>query len=169
MNETLQLIQQLVGMAGAGVTTTTAAVDLAQRVQGAFKAAKPGSDPEVRALLADLSSQVVDAKLANVELKSKLFELLTAMERADETKAKLARYSLYPTMGHNYVYALRESERGTEPPHFICPRCYEDGQCSILQGVGAYFARVECKRCGSEFAMNPPPAPSMKGGSSWSR
>ncbi len=54
-----------------------------------------------------------------------------ARVKAWETQKK--RYKLIdPWKCGSIAYALKESMKGSEPPHLICTKCYEDGRKSIL-------------------------------------
>jgi len=61
------------------------------------------------------------------------------------------RYELkYPWGGAGSVYALKESQSNSEAAHYLCTRCFDDSQRSILQpvmdkNVGSVLMR--CSRC----------------------
>lgn len=70
----------------------------------------------------------------------------------EETKKK---YKLHePTQG-TFVYALRKEHEGSEPSHWICTKCYDDGIRSILQlkTVGVEHNHYSCPNCKSEFKV----------------
>jgi len=51
------------------------------------------------------------------------------------------------------VYALKESCKGTEPPHWICTKCYDDGRRTILQlrKDQKQYVLLVCPTCKSEI------------------
>ena len=51
------------------------------------------------------------------------------------------------------VYALKEQCKASEPPHWICTKCYEDGRKSILNPVAGArgFFKITCPICKSEI------------------
>ena len=56
--------------------------------------------------------------------------------------------------GGNLVYALKESMSDSEPPHWICTKCYEDGRKSILnqkQRTDKRFWMLVCPICNSQI------------------
>lgn len=69
----------------------------------------------------------------------------------DETKQ---RYQLITPFEGCQVYALKKSSNETDPPHWICPQCYEDGRKSILIDADEAkgMPRIKCFRCQFETA-----------------
>jgi regulator of replication initiation timing len=59
------------------------------------------------------------------------------------------RYQLTPfESGPGIVYALKESMSNSEPPHYICTRCYEEGKRMILQPAKINgFIHIVCPSC----------------------
>jgi len=50
------------------------------------------------------------------------------------------------------AYTLKPEAQGTEPPHFICAQCYDDGKRSIMQNFNpATPPAYKCNRCGNTF------------------
>jgi hypothetical protein len=61
------------------------------------------------------------------------------------------RYELKDFGGSTFAYVVKEAMQGSEPPHSICPTCYENKKKSILQFVGIkhsqqYFLCPVCDR-----------------------
>jgi hypothetical protein len=81
---------------------------------------------------------------------SRLKEELARVKAWDETKK---RYQLISPTPGSFVYALKEESKGTEPPHWICATCYEDGRKSILQQLGEFYGvmRYICPHCKNEY------------------
>lgn len=80
-----------------------------------------------------------------------LQEEVSRVKAWDETRQ---RYQLIAPWEGCYVYALKESSKGSEPPHWICPHCYEDGRKSILHDTDKLDRRIrwiiKCPRCSFE-------------------
>ena len=67
--------------------------------------------------------------------------------KAWEAEAK--RYQLTEVATRVFAYALKPEAQGAEPPHWICPGCYQKHQKSILQGFesGAFGWSHACPSC----------------------
>ncbi len=83
-----------------------------------------------------------------------------AIEQVGALKAELARFEAWESEKQKYelhglnragfAYVLKPAERGTQPPHGICPQCYENRIKSILQPNGAVRSIEHawlCNRC----------------------
>jgi hypothetical protein len=67
--------------------------------------------------------------------------------------AEKGRYSLQQIGFSAFAYALKAADKGTEPPHWICAKCYSDGKKTILQHNGNLYLHEQslvCVRCKSE-------------------
>lgn len=84
--------------------------------------------------------QVQGALLASQGRELTLTQEKAALEaevmRLKDWSAQKQRYEL---KNHGYeggqtvfAYAVKESERGTEPPHSLCPDCFANGKPSLL-------------------------------------
>jgi hypothetical protein len=60
-------------------------------------------------------------------------DLEQEIARIKAWEAEKQRYQLIAPWPGCFVYALKETSKGTEPPHWICEHCYQDGRKSILQ------------------------------------
>jgi rubrerythrin len=70
---------------------------------------------------------------------------LSLLEEVRSLKAKMAELEAWDTEKKRYdlknagysalVYVLKEEERGSTPPHWVCTNCYERGHAVILQYV----------------------------------
>ena len=129
-----------------------------------FQKSEAAADADIKDALIELSSQVLDTKLANTELKTMLLNLKEELAAHQTFKSDLERYELWETQVGSIVYRLRESAKDDDPIHYLCPNCIEDKRKSILQG------REHNRRCPScstrfEFKQPVPRQPSAK----WSR
>lgn len=151
----LELITKAVGLAGASVSSVSAAADLAARIKGMFVGGQPPAEGEVKSLIGELMAQIGAAQAANATLQIELAQLRLAMQKEDAARAKLGRYALRKTEGGDIVYVLREDQRGDEPDHFACPRCFEDGVRSILQTFGFSKTALACNACNGTYRIKP--------------
>lgn len=101
-----------------------------------------------------LAVSAVVAKLAAVQndyaaLSEKVQELRDENRRLTDWGREKKKYEMAsPGMGA-IAYRLQAANRRSEPPHYICEKCYEDGQKSILQARQAPLRTTElvCNRC----------------------
>ena len=115
---------------------------------------------EVQGKVIDLQSTILAAQssaLAANAAQSVMIEEIRALKeeiahiKAWENEKK--RYQLYTPWNGVVVYALKKSMSNSEPPHWICTNCYEDGRKKILiqQKKGSGFIAFVCPRCKAEF------------------
>ena len=98
--------------------------------------------------LADVQGKVIELQDAILSAQSSALaaqsEQLTMVQRVRDLEEEIARikaweetkqrYALVrPWTGATVVYALKESRKGSEIPHWICTKCYDDGRRTILQ------------------------------------
>ena len=77
------------------------------------------------ALSAQAEQSAMIQQVANLEKE------VARMKAWEETKQ---RYQLISAWDGGFVYALKQPlGEATEPPHWICAKCYEDGRKSVLQ------------------------------------
>ena len=121
---------------------------------------------ELNGKIADMQFALIDAQsdaLASQEAQSKqsarIRELEQTIAEFDDWEAEKARYRLVEVgynLGGVFVYLLhKESAQEDEPPHYICPHCYNRGKKSILQRdrVGG-IPRHTCPDCGTAIKVN---------------
>jgi len=117
------------------------------------------------------TKQAVDANGPLLELQQQLFTALQgatsgqlehsgALERIRTLEEKIRsmetweaekkRYELKEIQPNRLAYVVKESMRGSEPPHCLCTNCYADNKKSIMQRVmkqpgGVGMQCPECK------------------------
>ncbi len=115
---------------------------------------------EVSGAITELQSQLFSAQSnaisANAEQFAMIEEIRTLKEKVTKIKAwerEKDRYQLISPWQGAVVYALKDSMKGMEPPHWICANCYEDGEKRILtqQKKGSGFVKILCPKCGAWF------------------
>ncbi len=102
----------------------------------------------------DLQGQILTAQEAYSTLLKKVDALEKDVARFETWETEKQRYEL-KEQGHLKVpaYALKEGVQPAEPPHSICPDCYENAKKSILQTIHKRpgVAKVLiCNACGWE-------------------
>ena len=98
-----------------------------------------------REMLAAQSNQ-----LAMIEEIRTLKEKIIHMEAWETEKQRYKLTSPWNT--GSVVYALKESMKESEPPHYICTNCYENGRKSILNPYipNSSFVSYGCPVCKAE-------------------
>ena len=81
-----------------------------------------------------------------------LEEKITKMKAWEETKKryKLTQVEYVSTP----IYALKVECKDSEPPHWICQQCYEDGRKSVLalnENLGMHGTTITCPHCQSKI------------------
>jgi hypothetical protein len=115
---------------------------------------------EVRGKVIELQNAILSAQnsalAANATQASMIEEVRTLKEEIAVMKAwgsDKQRYKLISPWSGTVVYSLQESMSNSEPPHWICTNCYDDGRKSILaqQQDGNSFVSFLCPRCNAGF------------------
>lgn len=96
---------------------------------------------------------------ALVNEKEELAKKLMEFEQWEKTESQ---YQLEEVHFGVFVYSPKESERSTEPKHWLCTNCWEERKKSILQcdykhSEGAGYT---CPRCKTQIQMRFPHPPS---------
>jgi rubrerythrin len=88
-----------------------------------------------RDVIIALQEKIFAGNAAYSDLLQHKDELEKELMRLKDWEAEKARYALVELYDGALAYAVKEALRGTEPPHYICPSCYQQGKKSILQGT----------------------------------
>ncbi len=111
---------------------------------------------DVQGKVIELQSAILSAQSsalsANADQASMVDEIRALKEEIARVKAwesQKQRYQLTPFRnGPGVVYALKESMSNSEPPHWICTKCYEEGKRMILQPATINgFVHIVCPSC----------------------
>jgi len=93
-------------------------------------------------------SSLIDAQSRQTTLTETVGALKEQIARIKAWDRDKERYALVPIFAGALAYALKEECKGSEPPHWVCTRCSEDGFKSILnpRHERQMFCYV-CPRC----------------------
>ena len=140
-------------------------------IQGTITGLKTASDiakgflelksiTDVQGKVIELQSAILSAQssalAANSDQAAMVEQIRTLKEEIASVKAwetQKQRYKLAPPWDGSVIYALKESMANSEPPHWICTSCYENGKKSILnqiQGKDGWYM-VTCPVCKSQI------------------
>jgi hypothetical protein len=93
------------------------------------------------ALIASVQQQNASLSREKDELKKQIMQLENWARERD-------RYAMITVFQIATVYSLKESMSNGEPPHYICPKCYQHGQKMILQPSSPKgFIHIVCPAC----------------------
>ena len=107
--------------------------------------------------VSDLLDAIMEAREKVVAVNEQQSEMVRRIRELEEEVARMKhwndeerqRYRMVSIMERGgTAYALKETCKGSEPPHWICPKCYEDGRRSILQPeYDHHRANMACYTC----------------------
>lgn len=147
---------------------------LFQSIIDTVKGLKDITDPTVRNRTGvELLEKLVAAHEAHLALVAKVTDLEAKIRSFEKWEAEKNRYQLTDYGGRTYAYEVKEAERGGEPPHRICAKCYQHGIKSIMQFLSALRGQdhFRCHECGTTvaFGILGPPTPRAAVESDWLR
>jgi rubrerythrin len=113
----------------------------------------------------EFQQRIIDAQSA---ISAMQVEHSTALERVRDLEKEITRLKAWETQKERYelkrynpgvfLRALKPSEARGEPPHTICPKCYEHGKPSVIQRTGNMMTAREpthfCPECRTEFSLH---------------
>ena len=92
-----------------------------------------------------LSTELGEAKVKLGFLETEIVKLQRALEALDEIKQRKRNYMLTETPMGERVYRLKPDADTGEPPHDVCPDCFQRDQIVILQPRGEMLKCTACK------------------------
>ena len=111
----------------------------------------------LQSLLADAQAAqlaLLDEKATLVAHKHDLEQKIMCIEAwAEESK----RYKLHEIETGILAHALKESKADGEPPHWLCPTCYNKSQKSLLiidMPGGAIYHGYKCPNCPTKLPID---------------
>lgn len=136
----------------AAISGLRTAAEIAKAMKGLHDLA------DIQTKVIDLQSAILDAQTSALTAQSDQFILMQKTRELEEEVSRVKawdetkqHYQLITPWAGCHVYALKESQKGTEPPHWICPQCYEDGRKSILHNSQKHDRRtqwiIKCHHC----------------------
>lgn len=104
-----------------------------------------GTATEINGKIIELQRVIIAAQTAQEEMAGEIKRLKDRIAHMQEWSAEKERYKKIAPWDGIIVYALKESMSQGDPPHWICPKCYEDGKASLItlrgnaSGEGLYI------------------------------
>ncbi len=134
----------------SALSALKAAKDIAQTMVGLR------DDAAFNQKLIEFQSKLIDANNAafaaqdeRVALLNEIGQLKKQIASLEAWESEKQRYRLTQLAPGTMVYMVMEEARGAEPPHCICPNCYEDRKKAILHIMKDYTgtAHITCPKC----------------------
>lgn len=112
---------------------------------------------ELQSAILSAQSNALTAQAVQASMVEKIRELQEEMARVKAWEEEKQRFSLVAPMRSVLVYAVKKECARSEPPHWICTLCYEDGRKTILnqvRGKESSFWHIVCPVCKSQIDTN---------------
>lgn len=108
-----------------------------------------GNVIELQSAILSAQSSALSANADQAAMVEEIRALKEEVARVKAWEAQKQRYQLTQFRnGPGVVYALKESMSNSEPPHWICTKCYEDGKRMILHPATVNgFIHIVCPSC----------------------
>lgn len=149
-------ISEAIGLAKDGLGLVKEAGGIAGKLRDVFsKPEKKPADLDALGLASDLAYKLLNAQVSQSEIMNRLLELEAALKDAQRQQDEANRYALVELASGAHVLALKPGDPKGEPPHYLCPACFEDGKKRILQPYGHSGAARECPGCKQVFRWRP--------------
>ena len=139
----------------AAIKGTIGSLKIASDIVKGFVGLKTAA--EINAKVIELQNIILSAQGDALAAQSDQFSMAEEIRNLKQEAMRLkewgtqkARYKLVAPWEGATMYALKESMKESDPPHWICTNCYENGVKSILQYQRAAtgFASYVCTNCG---------------------
>ena len=148
----------------AGLSAIKSAFDIAKGLKDIDDTARRN------AAVIELQEKILSAQQEQSALVERIRELEAQVASFEKWDTEEKRYQLTDFGGNTFAYALKPDAARGEPPHRICPTCYEKRIKSILQfrfqnarGREMYV----CPACKHEFDFGHPTPPRSSGSGLW--
>jgi hypothetical protein len=141
------------GSIAAAVASLKTATDIAKTISEL----KVGA--EVQGKVIDLQREIMAAQSSALAAQSDQFTLLHQIRELEQRIREIEgwerekhRYVLVKLYQGSLAYIVKEESRGSEPRHYICAACYQEGKKSILQGFTSGYGEhvLTCPRCNTK-------------------
>lgn len=110
---------------------------------------------ELQSIIISLQADIGNAIASQMQLAQKNQQLEDQLSAIEDFRSDAKRYKLFEAWRGSMVYALKESMSNGEPPHYLCTRCYQANQKSILNGAPdgeKGWTYYKCPICKSSLA-----------------
>lgn len=117
-----------------------------------------GKVRELNGVILAAQSSAIAAHLSQMDLLDRVRTLEAEIARMKEWDASKAAYRLAAVGTGAFAYVFKPSVDGSEPPHWLCVKCYDERRKSILQSNGRTkdnrYNIWHCPTCRSEIIVS---------------
>ncbi|WP_336979372.1 hypothetical protein [Altererythrobacter fulvus] len=157
-----------------GLSSLKAAKDIVQGLNAANTQARVNDVKiELQGLILDAQQGLFAAQEMQSAAAQRIANLEQEIVNLKDWEAEKQRYELADTGQGTPAYKLKEGMEASQPPHWICPHCYEQGKKSILAHDLIPEGSVDvlrCNPCGLEIVTHGRRAVPSRGSSgTWGR
>lgn len=114
-----------------------------------------GKVVELQSVIMSAQSSALAAQAEQSALVQRVAELEKEIADIKAWEAEKQRYQLNALEPGIFAYSLKCDAANSEPPHWVCSRCYNEGRKFFLQSEGDFYAATEyvCHGCGSKIKV----------------
>jgi hypothetical protein len=108
------------------------------------------------AAIYDLREQILAAQARYAAAVEEKHDLEAKLTRFETWETEKKRYELKDVDWGAYAYILKPTSGPSEPPHWLCPKCYQERMKFILQAGDTDFNAVYwcCPNCKSRIRVH---------------
>lgn len=110
---------------------------------------------ELRDHITEAQGSLLQSQAQQSSLIQEVHDLKQKLMKLDSWEQEKQRYQLVTPWSGFYVFAIKESNKGTDPAHWICPSCYEKGRKEYLYFMQVHTPYVQpvvkCHACSLEM------------------
>ncbi|WP_052236201.1 hypothetical protein [Bordetella avium] len=147
-----------------GITFATNAYKAAVEIQDEAKIIAATYDLQAQLTIAGAHCLAMNEKVAAAAdsertLKSRVRDLEEEIADLKRRATERERYELVQQHPGTFTLRIKESARGTEPMHHICPGCMDNRSMkSILQSENSSHTVLKCPACQTSYRVAETPA-----------
>ncbi|MBS4097029.1 MAG: hypothetical protein KGZ83_09375 [Sulfuricella sp.] len=118
---------------------------------------------EFQKVIIQLQSSIAAIQVQNSSLVRDKNELEQELRGLKNWETEKQRYELKALGSGVFAYTLKSEASASEPPHWICSRCYHEGKKSLLQSEGDQWGCTKylCHSCQSSISVKSSIQPSF--------
>lgn len=144
--------------AATALGSLKAAFDISKTLLDIQGSAKIGAKViELQSQILSAQQAAMSAQVTQTTLIGRITELEAEVARLKKWEADKSEYRLENVHSGAFVYSPKAEPTATEPNHWLCVRCFESGQRSLLQNLGrtkdAAHSTFGCPTCKNEFSL----------------
>jgi hypothetical protein len=145
----------------AGITSVRAAYDLTKAMIASRDAKLlANSARDLQMVLGEAIGKFLEAQQAQMAQLEEIASLKAEIANFRDWETEKQRYELKQVGTGTFAQMLKPDARGIEPPHWLCPNCFETGKKSYFQfsthaGWGSVY---RCKGCDGHMMTPNEPA-----------